>query len=184
MTTTTKESIEEVAAELGLTMKADFVPLSKSRNAGEKYPTLNWKVTIQKGGRSIIETDYSAGIAHCPAYNASVKQLGHKNSVMRDGYIRRECETGHRALLVVGSVGQSMGMPIMPEFASVLHSLVSDAGAIDYSRFEDWASDYGYDTDSRKGEATYRTCLEFGLKLRNALGEDGLATLRSAVQDY
>lgn len=180
----TKESIEAVAAELGLTLRSEFVPWSKSRNAGEKSPSLNWKITLRKDGRDILTTDYMAGVGHCPSYQASVKDLGNKDSVMRDGYIRRECETGHRAMPIVGSASRSMGMPINPNFADVLHSLASDADAIDAGGFEEWAENLGYDTDSRKAEATYRACLDIALKLRNALGEQGLATLREAVQDY
>lgn len=182
--TATKESIEAIAAQLGLTLHSEFVPFSKSRNAGEKSPSLNWKVTLRKNGRDILTTDYMAGCGHCPSYKASVKELGSKDCIMRDEAIRRECETGHRALPVVGSVVRSMGMPILPDLADVLYSLASDSDALDSSGFEEWAEDYGYDTDSRKAEATYRTCLELALKLRNALGEQGLATLREALQDY
>jgi hypothetical protein len=176
--TTTKQSIEKAAAELGLTMKAEFVPFSKSRSAGEKTPTLNWKVTLLKDGREVLTTDYSAGCAHCPSYKQG------DNTVAGRDLIKRECETGHRALPIVGSVAKSMGMPIYPEFADVLHSLASDADVIDCGGFDEWADSLGYDTDSRKAEGIYRTCLEIALKLRNALGESGLATLREAVTNY
>jgi hypothetical protein len=68
--------------------------------------------------------------------------------------------------------------------ADVLASLVMDSSAIDYSTYEEWAGDCGHDPDSRKGEAIYRACLEIALKLRNGLGEAGLAALREAAQDY
>lgn len=180
----TAESIQEVAEQLGLTMHAEFVPWSKSRNSGEKHPSLNWKISLSKNGKVFLTTDYSAGCGHCPSYKAPVKDLGNANSIMRAEFIERECETGHRALSIVGSVAQSMGMPIRPEFADVLHSLASDASVIDYGSFEDWAREFGYDTDSRKAETIYRACLEIALKLRNALGDEGLMTLQDACQGY
>jgi hypothetical protein len=59
-----------------------------------------------------------------------------------------------------------------------------DSDVFNYSSFEEWASTFGYDADSRKGESIYRTCLDIALKLRNAIGEDGLQKLREACQDY
>ena len=70
------------------------------------------------------------------------------------------------------------------ERADVLHSLVSDSDVLNYNSFESWASELGYDLDSRKAEGIYRACLSFSLALRNGLGEQLLADLREAVQDY
>lgn len=178
---TAKERIEAVAAELGITMVATFVPWSLSRNAGEKHSSLNWKVTLRRNGRDILITDYAAGCGHCPSYRQG------RQTIASQAVLRHECETGFPAVFVDGfsRAARIPGRkPILPELASVLSSLVSDASAIDYNCFEDWASDMGYDTDSRSAEAIYRACLETGLKLRNALGESGLAALREACIDY
>lgn len=44
-----------------------------------------------------------------------------------------------------------------PSMDDVLDAIASDAsGYENASGFEDWASEYGYDTDSRKAERTYR----------------------------
>jgi hypothetical protein len=59
-----------------------------------------------------------------------------------------------------------------------------DAGALEYGGFEGWASEYGYDTDSRSAEATYLACLDIGLKLRASIGEAGLDQLRDLFADY
>ncbi len=141
---TAEETINDVAASLGLTMKAEFVPWSKSRNAGEKRPSLNWKVALYKDGQEILRTDYGAGEGHCESYKASVKELGYRNSIMRDTVTRQECETGKK--------WRSEGKRYEPLLADVLHSLVSDADAIDYPTYEEWAPNLGYDPDSRKGK--------------------------------
>lgn len=57
-----------------------------------------------------------------------------------------------------------------PIAADVLFCLVSDAQAGDQS-FEDFASDFGYDVDSRKAEATWRTCQSIAPRLRRFLGK-------------
>lgn len=197
-TETAGQRIERVARELGLTVEAVFVPFSRSRNAAEKSPSLNWRVSLKiepkAGGtrRTVLETDYSAGCGHCPAYKGSVKAFGAPNSLMRDGAIRAECETG-RAVRVFDSANSPTGYavrtleggkPLMPESADVIASLVLDSDALDCAAFEEWAGNLGYDTDSRSAEKTYRACLEIALALRNGIGEAGLAKLREACQDY
>lgn len=180
MTATAQRNPGDLAAMVsgfGLTMESVFVPFSQSRNKGDKLPSLNWRVTLKHNGRAIIETDYMAGCAHCPAYNASIKELGPRDSLMRTRAIAFECEQGRRHAMV----GKRN---IEPNVFDVIHSLLMDGDAIDYSSFEEWADNYGYGADSRKAEAIYRQCLEYGLKLRNALGDTALSTLREAFQDY
>lgn len=52
-----------------------------------------------------------------------------------------------------------IGLKGEPSAADVLECLISDAiGYRNAASFEDWASDYGYDPDSRAAEKTYRAC--------------------------
>ncbi len=102
---------------------------------------------------------------------------------------RAECESGlameHSAAWGTENFKpKKPAAPIMPDPVNVIWSCLMDADAIDHPSFESWAADYGYDTDSRTAEATYRTCLDMGLKMRAALGEEGLRQLRDAFQDY
>jgi hypothetical protein len=69
-------------------------------------------------------------------------------------------------------------IPPHPDPAEVLDSLRSDAQSVDCARdFEDWASELGYDTDSRKAHASWLACMEIGRKLRFFLGADAYAEL-------
>lgn len=171
----------EIAA-LGLTVDAVFVPFSQSRNKDEKLPSLNWRVTVKRNGRDVLACDYSAGMAHCPCYS---QLKGPKTTLANDAMIRAECEKG-RAVFISGPLaGQARASkPILPDPLNVLYSLHSDADALNFATFEDWAASFGYDPDSRSAEATYRACLEIGLKLRAALGEEGLAKMSEIFQDY
>lgn len=179
-------TMQEAMTALGLSVSAVFVPWSQSRNfdpkAGPDKRSLNWKVTLHKpgpGGRAltVLTTDYSAGIAHCPSY-----KQGTRWTVDYASAIEFETENGrtarNRPAPIMG------GKPIMPDAAGVLASLAMDAGAIDSATYEEWAGEYGYDPDSRKGEAIYRACLETALKLRAALGDAGLQTLRNAAAEH
>lgn len=58
-----------------------------------------------------------------------------------------------------------------PTAEDVLECLLSDASGADQD-FEQWAGEYGYDTDSRKAEQTYRQVVAQTAKLRRFLGDD------------
>lgn len=60
-----------------------------------------------------------------------------------------------------------------PTAEDVLGCLVSDAnGVIGGRDFEDWCSEYGYDTDSRKAERTWKTVQQQSDKLARFLGPE------------
>ena len=60
-----------------------------------------------------------------------------------------------------------------PALRDVLNCLADDASSYENCRgFEDWAGDYGYDTDSRKAKATYDAIEKQSADLRRALGLD------------
>ena len=165
----------------------EFVPFSQSRNAKEKQTSLNWKVTLSKGARVILDRiDYSAGQGHCPAYKWPRDYTS--PSCKRDA-IAAECEKGFTVKLMVPTAGYAQvsrvkGPAIMRDPCDVIYSLSSETDALNYSAFEPWAQEFGYDPDSRSAEATYRACLATALALRNGFGEAALETLRQACQGF
>lgn len=71
-----------------------------------------------------------------------------------------------------------------PRASEVLSCLLSDAASVNDTRsFTEWCADLGYDTDSRKAEATYRACERIARKLARFLGDDYPAFL-TASADY
>jgi hypothetical protein len=63
-----------------------------------------------------------------------------------------------------------------PEAESLLDCLKLDASGPD--TFEEWASEYGYDTDSRQAEATFRACQDNSRRLKSLLGREAFAELQ------
>lgn len=178
---TDKSELVELIGNLELAVIPKFVPCSQSRNAGEKMPSLNWKITLQCRGRDLFTVDYNAGMGHAPSY----KNWKSGGSALQHDAIVFECENGRPARIAPGgTVYADARQTILPDTIDVIYSLVSDADAIEYPSFEDWASNFGYEPDSRKAEKIYRQCLEIGLALRSALGEANLLKLREAFQDY
>lgn len=168
----------------GLTYSAEFVPQSKSRNAGGA-PCLNWRVKLEKNGRVLL-TDYMQGCAHLPHYEHRFARIA-----VYDDAVKLACEAG-TSLLVGGKRNaydacqedklMVRAKPIPPPaLADVLYSLVSDSDVLDYATFEDWAVAFGYETDSRAAEKTYRACLEIALTLRQLIDIDAA---RRVFQGY
>lgn len=182
-----KNEIAAVIAQLGLTVTAKFVPFSQSRNKDEKHKSLNWIVTIQRNGRDVLTTDYMAGAGHCPSYGKKPPAAWDRPDRFWPELVAKfETESGFqtRPYTTWGGFSADKAKPIMPDAVDVLYSLTSDSSVLDAGGFEEWASEFGYDTDSRHAESIYRACLEIALKLRAAIGDSGMGLLRDAFQDY
>lgn len=164
---------------LGLTCEYSFIPFSQSRNAKETYPSLNYRVTIKRNDCNVLTTDYGMGCAHVPGYKQLDKSIDHANM------LKLACETGKVQKIYMSRTGYySSKTSILPKIEDVFYSLTMDAGVLDSGGFENWCCEYGYDTDSRQAEKTYKTCLEIALALRGYIGEEGLNALREVYQDY
>ncbi len=177
-----KKDIQAFLKKNQIEVTSVFVPFSKSRNANEKHPSLNWRVTLLYRNKEVLTTDYSAGIAHCPAY---------KQEKIKGGYlteaIELECERGKRVCLQNSlAMGYDFACkePIEPETCDVVWALVLDTDVLNHENFEDWADRLGFNSDSIKDKKIYDACLENGLALNSYLGASLLEELREVFQDY
>lgn len=66
---------------------------------------------------------------------------------------------------------QGVGIVGAPDAAGVMECLLSDASSADQD-FEEWCSDLGESTDSRRAHATWEACRRTSLRLRRLLGDD------------
>jgi hypothetical protein len=65
-----------------------------------------------------------------------------------------------------------------PQLADVLDCLASDAAGVENAQsFENWCAEYGYDTDSRKAEKTFKICERQAENLKRLLGDDAFDQL-------
>lgn len=71
---------------------------------------------------------------------------------------------------------QGFGISGEPQPADILECLASDASGAEQS-FEDWCSDLGFDSDSRKAERTYKAVQTQTEKLRKLLGDTDFSVL-------
>jgi hypothetical protein len=82
-----------------------------------------------------------------------------------------------RSLTTHFSMGVGLGGK-EPTAEDVLDCLASDSSSIENAfDFEEWASNFGYDTDSREAERTYRACERQAGKLKRFLGDEAYELL-------
>lgn len=96
-------------------------------------------------------------------------------SDMPAGSSHWKCTFSHngRKMTIYFSMGPAHSRE--PEAHDVLDCLASDAATVENARsFEDFASELGYDPDSRKAEKIYAACVKQSEKLKKFLGSDEL----------
>lgn len=64
--------------------------------------------------------------------------------------------------------------PLGPRPAEVLAAVCGDALEASETTFEDWAGNFGYDSDSRKAEAIYNTCRNYLPNMLRLMGREGV----------
>lgn len=154
---------KEYAAKHRLTMEAIYRPINgdpftKNKN-GYTWKPFSYEVKIRsQDGKREFGTSYTMGPGHSPAWNKANSIPGamtvHKLDQMRRAYTERQ------------------GRPA-PNLPDVLESLALDfQGVADLQTFEAWASDYGYNPDSREAERIYNTCRDSLARFAQVFGPD------------
>ena len=105
----------------------------------DNWQHFSWTV-VSKG----VEINYSTGVGHCTKL---------KDAKPKDKKI------------ILGELNSQSVRIYVPKLRDILCSMASDAQCAQDS-FEDFCSNLGYDTDSRKALETYLACQESGRKLR------------------
>ena len=180
-----EDNVKNIMVNNGIVIQYQFIPFSQSRNKNESNPSFNYEITLLKDGKAVLVTDFYMGCAFSPSYKIIYSKNSYERK-QRDVAIKLECETGKTVKvndrLVV--MKNYQGNPILPEDTSVIVSLLLDSSVLDYNGFEDWASNFGYDTDSVQAKHGYDACINLALKLTNGIGQDLLSQLREVTQDY
>jgi hypothetical protein len=157
----------EFAEKHNLKMEYKSIPTRTDYDTGE-FESFHFDITIN--GETF---QYSMGLGHSPFmqkkgnYNLKVRTVEELKKIIRT-------ETGYKF---------EQWLYPAPTLIDVIYSISMDSDVLGQS-FESWASDFGYDTDSRKAEKTYRDCQDNANKLIRIVGLDNIETLREILQDY
>lgn len=196
-------AIAEALKKMGFTVAAEFIPFTKSRNAqeGKTFPvaalygdrvkpsnfykpgdlSINWRVTVTHK-RGTYSTDYQEGIGHLPEHLQS-KSGGYTTDAWDALCFAVEQGKAPRVRPSSWNIGAGAVPLTPPTPGAVFYSISMDSDAALMS-FEEWASNFGMDTDSREAEQTYKACQEQGYYLLKCIGPEGLEKLQTLFQDY
>jgi len=153
-----------------LEYKAVFIPQSKSRNKDATIPTLNWRICLSNPPRRVttFETDYQQGIGHIPKCQQTHSPKA--KTVNLAQYERQVAESGkYSEKIQMNSLSLWLPLP-KPNLVDVLSCLVLECDTLNYPGFEDWAMEFGYDSDSRKTKHLYQKCLDVALRFKYFVG--------------
>ncbi len=153
----TQKSLTDLIADAKITLKAERT--DSNPNMPESRDMDHWKVKLTRSEASSVKcTQRTFPGCGCRGRHAKGKAVANMTLVFSMGY-------GHNGA--------------EPDVAGVLDCLLSDSDALDRD-FEEWASDLGYDPDSRTAERTYKACLKSGEKLKVFLGDGLFDRMRTA----
>lgn len=158
-----ESAVNESLAGMDIEMKAVHVGLTTRENNWECDA---WRITFtHKMRRNVDQTfDFYTG-------------LGHRKAPSIPYYMKHEHPSR------IKQWKEQNGKPVKSSAASVLYSLVMDASANDQS-FNDWCSNFGYDTDSMKAFNTYQACCNISKQLYTLFTHAQIEALRELLQDY
>ena len=176
----------EALTEDGYTIETTVI----GANREDDWFYFEYSAVIKRNGKLV----YS-----CPSYRMGVGHVDTKKLSVRSGFRWGDLQVAAEHVfngrtLKVKEVQLSVYQKVVthfpkalkkPTLADVLNSLVLDGSAyLDAQRFEDWAGDFGYDSDSIKAKRIFEQCDETGRALVQALGRDECERLREFFQDY
>lgn len=170
-TTETKPTLET----LGLT--ATISPHGVRAMSKDESPMCAWIVTFTnaKTGRS-ENFDYFTGYGCGPDW--SEQWLSRNYQEVANVPKHKRYSIADKALLCRISHAHNFKAKWKPDAIEILNAIARDGDALECT-FEDWAADYGYDSDSRKAESIYRACQENALRLKKILSTDKIETIKS-----
>ena len=175
------EQIQQWANDNNITLSSIFVPFSVSRNRLEKMKSLNYIVTLQSA-TGIVSTDYMKGQGHIK-YTSSInfKNQSNTKEYTIKMAVNYSCDSGKWDTDY--RLKHNVKFPV-PTIDEVLYSLNMDSDVGNYSDFEDWAQEFGYDSDSISANDIYRACQKIAKDFNKLLTKQQRKELAELLQDY
>jgi hypothetical protein len=163
----TPETLQLIASRFGITIESSSprgeVEPAQSKDS-KPWPHIAYDVTLKRNGRDIWKGPYKLGVGHVKGFRQ-----------------------GQLSMLEFQRIAASLAkiQKVAPKLPDVLHSLMMDGSPyFQGASFEEWAGDYGYDTDSRSAEKTYAACMDTGRQMSRAFTAEELAQLQEAAREY
>jgi hypothetical protein len=165
------QKIQDFIKDYPIAISSQQIENRPSNDAGDGF---HWLVTLTYETRTMI-VFYTMGYGHC-TFKPDVASFDS----------RREAEKlkGNSYMYPwdkVKDICEFYGIKILPKqplLEDVLYSLQLDCAGVEFATdFDDWCSQYGFDTDSRKAERSYHAILQERRDLLHLIGLKAYETL-------
>lgn len=180
----TGKEISDKLTELGYSIT------SNCTNPGDYKTASDWMITVTGPNGRTFQTKYNMGCAHrvwkkrdgyMPLGYGQINKNDYEHG--RIGKPGERIDYNKKKTLFQVALWENYTEPSQPDLVDVIYCLTSDANCVRYGQsFEDFASELGYDEDSRSAERTYNACRDIWSSLiRIGVNLDELTDL---FQDY
>lgn len=168
------EACELIAKEMNLDFKAEFLK-NDFHFEGDKDKRDIYKITLKREGRkytfnfgqSLNKSGFYAQYSRTK-YNIPIEKLPLSDSELRR-YVRYNFN---------GDFGSIAIDKIVRPIAPTLYDVLACLQKYDVGTFEDFCSEFGYDTDSRSAKKTYKAVVKEYDKMCSLFSESELEILR------
>jgi len=153
----------------------------------DDWQGIGYTVRLSYKDREVVKTDYSLGIGHVKVKEyRCIGPFDHEERRFLEAWTANPHANFKNKEFQLGvAVKLAKLQKVTPSKDDVIWSLLMDASPQIYDQtFEDWASELGYDADSRKAERIYKECCDTGRALISVLGRERVTELQEAFQDY
>lgn len=160
----------------------------------DKWQAIEYTCELVNARRQVIWTgSYKLGIGHVkianykPSFSVhTMMRLSSDEESMLQAWQRKpHAEFTNKQLQADAAAKLAKFQKVAPKLDDVCHSLLSDGSAFfDGLRFEDWAAELGYDSDSIKAKETFEACDKIGRDLSRGLSRDEINGLREWANNY
>lgn len=193
-TETTQAQRLAALAGMGITIESSSPSAGLDGSGGNAWAHIAYAVTLKRSGRVVWSGPYKLGVGH-------VKQP----SVVEATALRFQPANPNSDALIHKAERAAKGRPVTytpeieakiaaflaraqkvtPSLPDVMNCLLMDGSPeFDAETFEEWAGNFGYDTDSRKAEKIFAACTETGKAFRRAFTGEEIAQLRELFANY
>lgn len=171
---TKSDDIRTQVGEILKTAGMGFSAIYVGQRKRDEWDCDAWVCPFTDGGASVFETfEFYTGLG----LRTKIEDTA------RGRLTAQHLKGSHHNSLAWEAARKEHCKPQAPHAADVLYSLILDSSAVGQS-FNDWCSDFGYDTDSRKAERIYHACQEGADKLSRVFNAEQRKALQTALEGY
>lgn len=174
---------KNLISSIEMTAKYIPTPFNPNEKDWDKGGCLKWSITLERNGFKMI-VPYRQGYGHIVNYP---NRWNSSMTIYEAEMLERLCngKAGKSGEVRYVRDGEKFIKIVPPTLEDVLYCLVSDSDCLDALNFEEWASELGFNPDSRKDFAIWEECLNQSRLFRRLVGNDtALELLREHFQDY